>query len=92
MHDLIDKDGNDPCKDDFERFEKALIPYGVKRENTFRFENDATRRSTTTATKEINKLLRENPDQNYVFIHLYAGHGMIASGKQMVLMNEFNPN
>ena len=43
MHDLIDKEGNDPCKNDFERLEKALIPYGVKKlENVFYFENDAT--------------------------------------------------
>ena len=35
-------------------------------------------------------MFKENPDKNYTVIHLYAGHGMIASGKQVVLMNQFN--
>ena len=39
---------------------------------------------------KIKELCRKNPDENYVVIHLYAGHGMIMQGRQVVLMNEFN--
>ena len=41
---------------------------------------------------KLKALFKENPDKNYVVIHLYAGHGMIVEGRQVVLMNQYNRN
>ena len=34
--------------------------------------------------------LRKNPHKNYFYFYLLAGHGMVISGSQAVLLNEFN--
>ena len=45
MHDLTDKNGNDPCKSDVEVLRKALKAYGVRNlEGIFFHSNDATRK------------------------------------------------
>ena len=91
MHDLYDRKGFNPCKSDCEALRKAIKPYGVRNlENIFYHDNNATTRSTYQTLSKIRALFKENPDKNYTVIHLYAGHGMIASGRQVVLLNQFN--
>ena len=90
MDDL--KCGNyDPCKHDVEVLKEALGPYGVRNpENIFVHDNDATFRSTSKTLIKVKNLFKKNPEKSYAVIHLYASHGMIVSGRQVVLMNEFN--
>ena len=36
------------------------------------------------------KKFAENPDTNYLILFVFAGHGMNASGQQVLLVNEFD--
>ena len=90
MQDLKDKNGYDPCKHDIKVTAASLKSYGVRNENIYRHNNDATSNSMNQTYKELKKTFKKNPDKNYAVIHVYAGHGMIVGGKQVVLLNEFN--
>ena len=87
MSDLNGEDGEDPCKNDVEAFAKAIEPYGVKPENIFKHENNATTLLTSGTYQELRKMFRQNPEKRYAVLHVYAGHGMTVDGKQVILLN-----
>ena len=41
---------------------------------------------------KLNKLLREEPNTNILFFHVYAGHGVQYDGMQCLLVNEYSNN
>ena len=40
--------------------------------------------------KNIKQRIGSNPEKNFLVVYVLAGHGMIDSGKQVMLLNEFH--
>ena len=75
---------------------EALERYGIKDtgpiedENLYVINDNATFKKTSSIMKNIRQRIANNPDKNYLVVYVLAGHGMIAAGKQVMLLNEFN--
>ena len=77
------------CLDVIEAFKKAMVYYDLTAPaNTYLLHN--AKQSTCMATMStIKKRLKEDPETNYLIFFVCAGHGMNASGQQVLLINEF---
>ena len=51
---------------------------------------DPTWKQTKTIQNSVHKYLRLNPDLMIALIWFFAGHGVIADGKQCILINDFD--
>ena len=98
---FIDK--NDPSKgvkpfmgdlpatvDDTAAFKSAMNYYGITNEEDFYNLHDPTLNECNAVFRELIKKFAENPDTNYLILFVFAGHGMNASGQQVLLVNEFD--
>ena len=48
-----------------------------------------TMKDFTTMDVAFRKMLKENPDKNFLQLSITAGHGMCRDGGQWILLNEF---
>ena len=49
-----------------------------------------TMKDFTTMDVAFRKMLKENPDKNYLLLSITAGHGMCRDGGQWILLNEIS--
>ena len=90
MHDLIDKKtGKYPTKSDMEVLKKVLEMYQFTDPQKIFFLNNTTQMKASKTIVNIRAMCRENPEENYVIISLYACHGMVRDGRQVVVLNQF---
>ena len=61
-------------------------------ENLYVLNDEASARKMLKVMKSIRSRIMSNPEKNYLVIYMLAGHGMISTGKQVMLLNEFNKN
>ena len=98
MADLKDKNGEGLCWKDCETMREVLEEFGVtdtgpiEDKNMYIIKDNATIKKTNAVIKSLKVRLKANPKKNFLVIYVLAGHGMIAGGKQIMLLNEYSKN
>ena len=96
MSDLKDKNGLSLPLKDCETMRIVLERYGITDtgpiddKNLYVLNDNATAAKIRKVLKSIKHRISSNPEKNFLVIYVLAGHGMIDSGKQVMLLNEFN--
>ena len=73
-----------------------LEQYGIKDtgpvddKNLYVLNDNATAAKIRDVMKNIRHRISSNPEKNFLVVYVLAGHGMIDSGKQVMLINEFH--
>ena len=77
---------------------EVLIQFGMtdtgppEDKNMYILDNNATQAKMNKVIGNIKRRLKANEDKNYLIIYVFAGHGMIVGGKQIMLLNEYSKN
>ena len=89
------KDNLPATKNDCIAIRKAGRKYGFTDAglgaDMYIMEDQPTFNQFRLAKAEIQQRCKRNPDQGYIILSCFAGHGMLYEGKQVLLTNEFNP-
>ena len=74
---------------------QCLEKYQIKEEDVIDLSNNPSTKATGDALDALSKDLREgkksDPAVNYLIVFIFAGHGIIKEGQQVLLYNEFDP-
>ena len=91
MHDLI-VEGTDYCKKDIKAMRRVLKKYKYSDQDyNICLGNDATIDDAYDALQQIRKTCEEHHDKGIVISYVFAGHGMLVDGEQVLLFNEYDP-
>ena len=82
------------AKRDCEDLKKCLNNYNFKEENCYDLSNNPTLKQIEAVWQKIRARLKEGKNQqpkvNYTIIFLFAGHGMLMEGNQVLVLNEWD--
>ena len=79
------------CKDDCATIKTALDRYNVTDTcDGLYWMEDPDQMRIKQVKSSLLKKLRNNPKEKILIVFVLAGHGMQMSGKQVLLINEFN--
>ena len=96
MSDLKDKKGASLTFKDCELIKEVLDRYDIRDtgpvddKNLYVLNDSATSAKIIQVMKNIRQRIGSNPEKNFLVVYVLAGHGMIDSGKQVMLLNEFH--
>ena len=97
MPNLVNKKtGESFCWADCETMRKCLERYSitdtgpVDDKNMYIINDNATSAKMRKVMTNIRKRLLAEPHKNFLIVYVFAGHGMNACGKQVLLLNEYN--
>ena len=70
----------------------ALEAYGIvdRGPDNMYVMDDPNMKRVRAVKRSLMMMLKDNPDKKVLIVFILAGHGMQMSGKQVVLLNEFN--
>ena len=83
MNHLIDETtGENPCENDSKKLRSRLEMYQfTDPEYTFILEKNIKLTPAMKTITKIIRILRNNPDENFVMISLFSCHGMVYQGR-----------
>ena len=76
-------------KNDRFTFEKLVNRHGFKT-NQIKTLMEPSMKECITMVQELNQLFKSQPHETILAFSCYASHGMIMSGRQVILVNEFS--
>ena len=80
-------------KKDCDNFKECLKKYQIKGEDVIDLRNPSSKK-VEEVMKQLSKRMREGknktPTERYFIIFLFAGHGILEEGTQILLYNEYN--
>ena len=83
------------CKNDCITFRQAMTRFQILDNGEggiYNMENDPSFKTVQKTMANIRRKLATNPDQQFLFFYVLAGHGMVMSGRIVLLVNEFSKN
>ena len=79
-------------EDDVKWLEEAISKYGhvdFGPDNMFRMLDGPSRKTMDAARAKLKELLQKNKHKKVLVAYIFAGHGIVESGSQTVVLNDF---
>ena len=84
-------DDLDTAKQDCIDLEQCLRKYQIEDEEDIYRINEPTMKEFQNTLNKITKRIKSQPEEQFLVILLFAGHGILKQGVQNIVLNEFNP-
>ena len=90
------KSGKSYSWKDCEKMRECLERYNItdtgpiEDKNLYVIDDNATAAKMKKVMSSIRRRLRAEPNKNFLIVYVFAGHGMNACGKQVMLLNDYD--
>ena len=84
-------DDLDTAHQDCIDLEQCLRKYQIEDEEDIYRLNDPTMKEFEGTLKKITRRIKGQPEEQFLVILLFAGHGILKQGVQNIVLNEFDP-